>query len=269
MKLNLWMGLTLLVLGILLITGCGGAQDTATPLPATMEPAREPASELTSEPVSEVANPAAAYCEVQGYTYEIRTAEDGGQYGVCIGPEGRECEEWALYRGECRLAGEETDKPVTSIECPAGWMVYVNTAYGFGFCYPPDWTLSESDGGDEAAGGRAPRTIALNRGTLWLRIQYKRPTEAAMLGPGGRGAGEIVEQGTVVVLGQAIPQKALTYEGKVKSVFGSISLPDLELYIQLDDEPGSGVDYAVIDLSDEERAEMTSILETFARMSLS
>jgi putative hemolysin len=220
----------------------------------------------TSAPGHGIANPAAAYCEVQGYTYEIRTAEDGGQYGVCIGPEGRECEEWALYRGECRLAGEKTDKPATTLECPAGWMVYVNTAYGFGFCYPPDWTLSESEGGDDAAGRNAPRTIALNRGTLWLRIQYKRPAEATMLGPGGRGAGEIAEQGTVAVLGQAIPRKVLIYEGKIKSVFGSVSLPDLELYIQLDDEPGPGVDYAAIDLSAEVQAEVDAILETFARM---
>jgi hypothetical protein len=90
-----------------------------------------------------------------------------------------------------------------------------------------------------------------------------------MLGPGGRGAGEIAEQGTVVILGQAIPRKVLTYEGKVKSVFGSVSLPDLELYIQLDDEPGPGVDYAAIDLSDEVRAEVEHILETLARLSSS
>jgi hypothetical protein len=87
-----------------------------------------------------------------------------------------------------------------------------------------------------------------------------------MLGPGGRGAGEIAEQGTVVVLGQAVPKNTLSFEGKVKSVFGSVSLPDLELYIQLDDEPGPGVDYAAIDLSAEVQAEVDAILETFARM---
>jgi putative hemolysin len=267
MKFNLWMGFTLLVLSVLLITGCGGGRSTATPPPAIAEPTCESVSEPANEPESGMANPAAAYCEVQGYTYEIRTAEDGGQYGVCIGSDGRECEEWALYRGECRLAGEVADKPSTTIECPKGWMVYINSDYGFMFCYPAAWTLDEAAEGDEAAGGRAPRTITLNRGTLRLLIQYKGPAEATVLGPGGRGAGEIVAQGTVVVLGQAISKQALVYEGKAKSVFGSVALPDLELHIQLDDEPGAGVDYGVIELSDEVQAEVDRILGTFVRTS--
>ncbi len=262
MRLNLWMGFTMLVLGVLLMTGCGGAQDTPPP-PVATEPV---VTGATSAPESGMVNPAAAYCEVQGYTHEIRTAEDGGQYGVCIGPEGKECETWALYQGECRLAGAEMDKPSTSFECPKGWGVYVNTDYGFMFCYPAAWTLEETAGGDEAAGRKAPRTITLSRDTLRLLIQYKRPAEATVLGPGGRGAGEIVDHGTVVVLGQAISKQALVYEGKVKSVFGSVSLPDLELYLQLDDAPGAGVDYGVIALSEEVQAEVDRIWATFVRM---
>ena len=52
----------------------------------------------TSE--TELANPASVYCEEQGYTLEMRTDEIG-TYGVCIFPDGTECEEWAYYRGEC------------------------------------------------------------------------------------------------------------------------------------------------------------------------
>ncbi len=52
-------------------------------------------------------NPASVYCEEQGYTVEIRTAEDGGEYGVCIFSDGSECDEWAFYRGECAPGGEE------------------------------------------------------------------------------------------------------------------------------------------------------------------
>lgn len=48
-----------------------------------------------------IANPAATYCVEQGGASEIRTAEDGSQSGVCIFPDGSECEEWALFRGEC------------------------------------------------------------------------------------------------------------------------------------------------------------------------
>jgi putative hemolysin len=54
----------------------------------------------TGTPVS-IANPASAYCVEQGGTSEIRTAEDGSQFGVCVFPDGSECEEWAFFRGEC------------------------------------------------------------------------------------------------------------------------------------------------------------------------
>jgi len=46
-------------------------------------------------------NPAAVYCEEQGGRVEIRTAADGGQYGICLFPDGSECDEWAFYRDEC------------------------------------------------------------------------------------------------------------------------------------------------------------------------
>ena len=50
---------------------------------------------------AELPNPAAAYCQEQGHKYEIRTASDGSQSGVCIFADGSECDEWAYYRGEC------------------------------------------------------------------------------------------------------------------------------------------------------------------------
>jgi putative hemolysin len=252
MKENLWIGFTLLMVGGLFITGCGDAQATVAPPTAT-------------PPTSELANPAAAYCEVQGHTYEIRTAEDGGQYGVCIAAEGKECDAWALYRGECRFAVEGSDAPSQSLECPTGWMVYVNTAYGFLVCYPPGWTLNEES--RAGAEGQAPRALTLSRDTLRLHIQYKRPEEAAILGPGGRGAGEIVEHGQIAVLGQVIPKHALLYEDKVKSVFGSVQTPDLDLYVQLDADSEPGVDYGAIALTDEAQAEVDAILATLTRTS--
>jgi inhibitor of cysteine peptidase len=54
-----------------------------------------------TSPEAELSNPASAYCEEQGYRVEIRTDEEGNQYGVCIFPDGSECEEWAFFRGEC------------------------------------------------------------------------------------------------------------------------------------------------------------------------
>jgi len=50
----------------------------------------------------DIANPASAYCEEQGFKVDIRTAQDGSQYGVCMFEDNTECEEWAYYRDECK-----------------------------------------------------------------------------------------------------------------------------------------------------------------------
>jgi putative hemolysin len=57
------------------------------------------------KPTAQLPNPASVNCVNKGGKSEIRTGEDGGQYGVCIFPNGSECEEWALFRGDC----ERTD----------------------------------------------------------------------------------------------------------------------------------------------------------------
>ena len=44
-----------------------------------------------------MANPAAAHCGALGGVSEIREGP-GGQYGMCRLPDGKVCEEWALYR---------------------------------------------------------------------------------------------------------------------------------------------------------------------------
>jgi hypothetical protein len=48
-----------------------------------------------------LANPASQFCEDQGFTLEMREDENG-TYGVCIFPDGSECEEWAYYNGDCQ-----------------------------------------------------------------------------------------------------------------------------------------------------------------------
>jgi putative hemolysin len=90
-----------------LVTGC-----SSTPSPTVTD-------EPVESPDSQVANPASTYCEEQGYTLELHTGEDGGQHGVCVFPDGSECEEWAFYRGECAPGDDEQSVPV------AGWMGYV------------------------------------------------------------------------------------------------------------------------------------------------
>jgi len=60
-----------------------------------------------------IANPASVYCVQQGGKLEIRKDAEGGEYGICILTNGRECEEWKFFRKEC---GAEADGPVVDIE---------------------------------------------------------------------------------------------------------------------------------------------------------
>jgi len=67
----------LLMVTIILISGCAKSENT------------------------QIANPASVYCEENGGELEIVTAADGSQSGNCKFPDGKVCEEWAYFRGEC------------------------------------------------------------------------------------------------------------------------------------------------------------------------
>jgi TolB protein len=56
-------------------------------------------------PAGQMANPASVNCLDQGGTLEIETRADGGQYGVCLFEDNRQCEEWALFNGDCPVGG--------------------------------------------------------------------------------------------------------------------------------------------------------------------
>ncbi len=47
---------------------------------------------------TELANPSATFCIRNGGRYEIRTAVDGGQTGVCVLPDGRVVDAWQYLR---------------------------------------------------------------------------------------------------------------------------------------------------------------------------
>ena len=256
MKAKLLMGTSLMGLIALVVGGC-----TSIAAEAVEPPAITPTGE-----VSDVADPAAVHCEAQGYEYEIREAADGGPYGVCLSQDGSECEARAFQRGECSLDAVDGGAGDAS---PAGgaaeWLVYTNADYGFAFSYPPEWTLTEDPGGYQVAGGMAAPSITLSQGTLRLHVQYKRPEEMTVLGPGGRSAGQVEECGTITFLGQSLARNVLTFEGKKKSVFYGAQLDDLVFYVQLDDDAGQPVDYEAIDLSEDVQAEIDRILERFSR----
>ena len=88
------------------------------------QPGTQPQPEI--QPSTGLANPASVYCEKSGYKLEIRTDENGGQYGVCIFRDGNECEEWKFYRGEC---GEKYRKEERKDGIKCGWCGAVCAEY--------------------------------------------------------------------------------------------------------------------------------------------
>ena len=60
-----------------------------------------------------MANPASVNCAKQGGTLKIEEHGDGGQYGVCYFEDNRQCEEWALLRGDCPVGGVKVTGYVT------------------------------------------------------------------------------------------------------------------------------------------------------------
>lgn len=60
-----------------------------------------------------LANPASLNCAQKGGTVRIETAPGGGQYGVCVFADNRQCEEWAMMRGHCPVGGVRVTGYVT------------------------------------------------------------------------------------------------------------------------------------------------------------
>jgi len=91
---------TLLVLCFAIaLAGCASK---AAPQPLSTNTSPPPAAEAAS---AQIANPASENCVKQGGTLTILDRGDGGQYGVCTFEDNRQCEEWALMRGECPPGG--------------------------------------------------------------------------------------------------------------------------------------------------------------------
>src|SRR5512141_2262274 len=93
-KIILYLSLATILLG-----ACGAPQQP-TPAPA--------------QPSVGMANPASTNCVDQGGTLSIQKRGDGGEYGICLFEDNRQCEEWALMRGECPAGGIKITGYITS-----------------------------------------------------------------------------------------------------------------------------------------------------------
>ncbi|HQJ52061.1 MAG TPA: DUF333 domain-containing protein [Anaerolineae bacterium] len=82
----------MLVLAVLVLaaSACAAAKAQSTPTPPT-----------------QIANPASENCVKQGGRLVIEKRGDGGEYGICYFEDNRQCEEWALLRGDCPVGGRK------------------------------------------------------------------------------------------------------------------------------------------------------------------
>ncbi len=100
------------------------------------------------EPVG-LPNPASQNCLDQGGTLTILERGDGGQYGVCFFEDNRQCEEWALMRGDCpvggiKVTGYITDAAVYCAITGGTYTISGTDAAGIeqGTCTLPDGTTT-------------------------------------------------------------------------------------------------------------------------------
>lgn len=72
-----------------------------------------PKPEPVTPPRIGMPNPASVHCIEQGGSSKTRTLSTGGEYGVCVFEDGRQCQEWPLFRdGLCTLPKDDaTAKP--------------------------------------------------------------------------------------------------------------------------------------------------------------
>lgn len=96
--------LLVLSLGLIIIlTGCQNPFiNVSTKTNETKSP--ETSGNNTAGQNAGLANPASTNCLEKGGTIEMRNNKNG-QYGVCLFEDNRQCEEWALLRGQCPVGG--------------------------------------------------------------------------------------------------------------------------------------------------------------------
>jgi hypothetical protein len=202
-------------------------------------------------PQANLPNPAAVYCVEQGFQSEIRTAADGSQAGVCIFPDGSECDEWAYFRGQCGPTAQITEAPVSPLSVYApelvtpdpslyvGWIEYVDSSYGFSFSYPPEWTAeldlrSDSTTYQHLLWLHAPSKPVEG---VQLNVAFERIGENFGLQRTGIGSGELIERGKVLFLGEETPRIVLSLEGTDMEVMygqtGAFQRGDMRFAISL------------------------------------
>jgi putative hemolysin len=88
---------SLVLISLLFLSGCQGLKSDLNQTPT---PLIERGDDEEGDPFIGIPNPASFYCQEMGYELELRDTDNGTQ-GICIFPDGKECEEWDFLAGRC------------------------------------------------------------------------------------------------------------------------------------------------------------------------
>ena len=214
-------------------------------------------------------NPSAVFCSERGHTYEIRKDEAGNDYGVCIFSSGTECDAWNFYRGECEaittpLFPQPTETihlaPVETVNPDE--MIYQDDEYRIVVTYPEGWALDVSTIRQDSEAHPLSKLLQFSRENWLLSVHYKFIGDVTVIS-GGIGAGDIVEDGSISLLGQKVSVKKLVYADQTIMVWVGARLSDLEVYAKLED--ANQHDYDEINIPPEIWGEAAGILSALTR----
>jgi len=89
---------------VIFVIACSACRAPEKAVPAQMPPQTAASARNVTEAKSQLANPASVNCTKLGGQLEMKTSPLG-EYGMCVFADNRQCEEWALFRGECPKGG--------------------------------------------------------------------------------------------------------------------------------------------------------------------
>jgi putative hemolysin len=147
----------------------------------------------SEEPPPQLANPASEHCVQHGGKHVAEKRPDGAAFGVCQFEDNRQCEEWALLRGQCPAGGIRVTGYVTPAAryCAITGGAYVvmksDTGGEIATCTRPGGTACDADafyrGTCDGSGGRGSTTPPASSPASWLDRQLVNWTFAGTLSP--------------------------------------------------------------------------------------
>ncbi len=186
-------------------------------------------TQITPPPQADMPNPASVYCEQNGGKLELRQDASGGVFGICVFPDGSECDEWAYFRGEC-VAGGQIDPTPAANEIPTvlpvdqadyqGWWTYTHPAYHFTLQLPEDWIVEEVTGDPFLFGHQLILHSRTDLDREDIRVTFRGMGEETLLWPTGVGEGEFLQEGNLDIAGTPVKRMLLVCPtGEISSIW--------------------------------------------------